>query len=62
MKERKWLLGHTAVNELCKHKNLGVLKNDTNSFSTNAEDNIGETRKKAGMIFACNFDHRKQNL
>ena len=52
MKERKWLLGHTAVYELCGYKNLGVLKNYANSFSTNVEDNIEKTRKKAGMIFA----------
>ena len=62
MKERKWLLGHTTVYELCEYKNLGVLKNYANSFSTNVEDNIEKARKKAGMIFACNFDRRKQNL
>ena len=59
MKERKWLLGHMAVYELCEYKNLGVLKNYTNSFSTNVEDNIEKARKNAGMIFACNFDCRK---
>ena len=59
MKERKWLLGHTTVYELCEYKNLGVLKNYANSFSTNVEDNIEKARKKAGMIFACNFDRRK---
>ena len=59
MKECKWLLGHTAVYEQCEYKNLGVLKNYANSFSTNVEDNIEKARKKAGMIFACNFDHRK---
>ena len=47
------------MNELCEYKNLGVLKNYANSFSTNVEDNIEKTRKKAGMIFACNFDCRK---
>ena len=31
-KERKWLLGHTAVNELCEYKNLGVLKTYANFF------------------------------
>ena len=56
MKERRWLLGHTAVNELCEYKNIRVQKK---SFSTNIEDNIEKTRKKAGMIFACNFDRRK---
>ena len=60
-KERKWLLGHTAVNELCEYKNLGVLKNYANFLSTNVEDNIEKTRKKARMIFTCNFDRRKAN-
>ena len=59
MEERKWLLGHTAVYELCEYKNLGVLKNYANSFSTNVEDNIEKVCKKAGMIFPCNFDRRK---
>ena len=62
MKERKWLLGHTAVNELCEYKNLGVLKNYANSFSTIVEDNIEKNRKKAAIIFACNFDRRKTKL
>ena len=62
MKERKWLLGHMAVYELCEYKNLGVLKNYANSFSTNVEDNIEKARKKAGMIFACNFDRCKTKL
>ena len=59
MKERKWLLGYTAVYELSEYKNLGVLKNYANSFSTNVEDNIEKAGKKAGMIFACNFDRPK---
>ena len=62
IKELKWLLDHTAVHELCEYKNLGVLKNYANSFSTNVEDNIEKARKKAGMIFACNFDRRKTSL
>ena len=59
MKERKWLLGHIAVYELCEYKNLGVLKNYTNSFSTNVQDNTEKARKNEGMIFACKFDRRK---
>ena len=59
MKEHKWLLGHTVVNEPCECKNLGNLKNYANSFSTNVEDNIEKAHKKVGMIFACNFDCRK---
>ena len=43
--------------ELCEYKNVGVLKHYVNSFSTNVEDK--KARKKAEMIFACNFDRRK---
>ena len=42
-------------------KNLDVLKNYIGSFSSNVEDNIDKTRKKARMIFSSNFDHRKVN-
>ena len=59
--EREWLLGETTVNELCEYKNLGVLKNYIGSFSSNVEDNIEKTRKKAGMIFSSDFDRRKTN-
>ena len=59
--ERKWLLSETTVNELCEYKNLGVLKNYIGSFSSNVEDNIEETRKKAGMISSSDFDRRKTN-
>ena len=61
MKNRKWLLGDTIVDELYEYKNLGVLKNYVGSFSSNVEDNIDKTRKKVGSIFASNFDHRKVN-
>ena len=57
MKEREWILG----DELYEYKNLGVLKNYIGSFSSNVEDNINKTRKKVGMIFSSNFDHRKVN-
>ena len=59
--EREWLLGETTVDELCEYKNLGVLKNYIGSFSSNVEDNIEKTRKKAGMIFSSDFDRRKTN-
>ena len=49
--EHEWLLGETTVNELCEYKNLGVLKNCIGSFSSNVDDNIEKTRKKAGDIF-----------
>ena len=51
MKEREWILGDGTVDELYEYKNLGVLKNYVGSFSSNVEDNIEKTRKKAGMIF-----------
>ena len=59
--EREWLLSETAINELCKYKNLGVLKNYIGSFSSNIEENIEKTRKKAGMIFSSDFDRCKTN-
>ena len=59
LKEREWFLGNTLVDELSEYKNLGVLKNCFNSFSSNIEDNIEKTRKKAGMIFSSDFDRRK---
>ena len=37
------------------------MKNYTGSFSSNVQDNIDKTRKKAGMIFSANFDRRKVN-
>ena len=59
--EREWLLGETTVNELCEYKNPGVLKNYIGSFSSNIEDNIEKTCKKAGMIFFSDFDRCKTN-
>ena len=59
LKEREWFLGNTLVDELSEYKNLGALKNCFNSFSSNIEDNIEKTRKKAGMIFSSDFDRRK---
>ena len=61
MKERGWILGDDTVDELYEYKNLGALKNYIGSFSSNVEDNIDKTRKKGGMIFSSNFDHRKVN-
>ena len=51
MQEREWILGGSTVDELYEHKNLGVLKNYIGSFSSNVEDNIDKTQKKARMIF-----------
>ena len=52
MKNRKWLLGDTTIDELYEYKNFGVLKNYVSSFSLSVEDNIDKTRKKIGLIFA----------
>ena len=51
-----WVLGGESVAELYEYKSLGVVKN-----STNADDNIDNTRKKTGMLFSSNFDGRKVN-
>ena len=61
MKEREWILEDGTVDELYEYKNLGVLKNYIGSFSSNVEDNIDKTRKKAGMIFSSNFDRHRVN-
>ena len=61
MKEREWILGDDTVDELYEYKSPGVLENYIGSFSSNVEDNIDKTRKKAGMIFSSNFDRRKVN-
>ena len=57
--ERDWVLGNDSVDELYKDKNLGVVKNYTDSFSSSADENIDKTRKKSGIIFSSNFDRRK---
>ena len=51
MKDRKWLLCHTAVNELCEYTNLRVLKNYANSFSTSVEDDIEKNPQKSRNDF-----------
>ena len=61
MKNRWWVLGDIIVDELYEHRHLGVLKNYVGSFFSNVEDNIDKTRRKVGLIFASNFDHRKVN-
>ena len=59
MQDRKWLLGESSVDELYEYKNLGVTKNYVGSFSSNVEDNIEKTRKKAGMLFSANINRRR---
>ena len=49
------MLGDAIVNELYEYKNLGVLKNYVNSFTSNVEDNIENT----GMIFSSDFNRRE---
>ena len=61
MKERKWIFGNDNVEELYECKSLEVVKNYVSSFSSNVEENVNNTRKKAGMLFSANFDHRKVN-
>ena len=61
MNELEWRLGGDIVEELYEYKNLGVLKNYIESFSSNVADNIEKTIKKAGMIFSSSFDRRKTN-
>ena len=54
-------MGNDNVEELYEYKKLGVVKNYIGSFSSNVEENIDKTRKKAGMLFSANFDSRKVN-
>ena len=46
MNERDWVPGNDSFDELYEYKNLGVVRNYTGSFSSNAEENIDKTRKK----------------
>ena len=55
MKERTWILGGKFVTELMS------IKTYIGSFSINTDDNIDNTRKKAGMLFSSNFDRWKIN-
>ena len=61
MQSRKWVFGDDNVYELYEYKNLGILKDYVSSFSSNIDDNIKKTQKKAGMIFSSNLDRRKIN-
>ena len=61
MQSRKWVLGDDNVDELYEYKNLGISKNYTGSFSSNIDDNVEKTQKKAGMIFSSNLNRRKVN-
>ena len=61
MQSRKWVLGDDRVDELYEYKNFGVLINYVGSFSSNIDDKIEKTQKKAGMNFSSNLDRRKIN-
>ena len=61
IRERKWILGESVVDELFEYKSLGVLKNYVSSFASNVDDNIEKARKKAGMIFSSDCNRRKTN-
>ena len=61
MQSGKWVLGDDNVDELYEYKNLGILKNYVGSFSSNIDDNIEKTQKKAGINFSSNLDCRKIN-
>ena len=49
------------MDELNEYKNLGVVKNYVDPFSSNVDENIEKTRKKAGTTFSADFDRRKTN-
>ena len=59
MKTHEWILGGDTVDVLYEHKNLGVLKNL--SVPLLLDDNIENTRNKAGMISSSHLDRRKVN-
>ena len=61
MKVRTCVLGGKSATELYKYKNLGVAKNYIGSFSTNADNNIDKTLKKADVLFSSNFDMQQVN-
>ena len=61
MNDRYWALGNSSVDELYEYTNLGVVKNYIGSFSSNANENIDKTCKKAAIVFSLNFDCRKVN-
>ena len=64
MQDRKWFLGESSVDELYEYKNLGVTKNYVGSFSSNIEDNIEKTRKKAAKektTYKSKLENKKKN-
>ena len=62
IQQSNWVLGNEIVDERYEYKNLGVVKNYVGSFSSNVEENIDKTWKKAGMIFASDFVEKSTRL
>ena len=61
MKQRNWHVGPIHIDERDEYTNLGVYKNYCGSFTKNIDESITKTWKKAGMLFADNFDRRQTN-
>ena len=62
MKERSSILGNESVDEIYEYKKLGVVKNYIGSFSSNVDENIEKTWKKAGMMFSSTLTVGKLTL
>ena len=63
MKQRNWHVGPTHTDERDEYTDLGVYKNSCGSFTkkNTIDESITKTRKKAGMLFAANFDRKRTN-
>ena len=61
MNEGEWKLDSEEGDDLYEYKNLGVTKNCFRSSSSDIDDNIEKTRKKARMILSMNFYRYKVN-
>ena len=61
VKQRNWHVGPTHIDNRDEYTNLGVYKNYCGSFTKHIDESITKTLKKAGMLFAANFDRRRTN-
>ena len=52
---QNWSLVPDHIDEEDEYVSLRVYKNYCDSFSRNVDENIAETKKKAGMLFSTNF-------
>ena len=50
IKQRNRVLDNEIVDERYEYKNLGVVKNYADSFSSNVEDNIDKIKAMLGML------------